>query len=163
MMQEHPSGTGELRRCSTCKLLKPLDTFAFADIQTGARQYNCRACHAKLRRAHYEQNRDDYIRRAEEQTERRRAYNRERIVEYLRAHSCVDCGETDLIVLEFDHRDPASKHRDVTWLAARRRWPIVSAEIEKCDVRCANCHRRRTAMQFGWTRTLRYDEDIARE
>ena len=29
-------------------------------------------------------------------------------------------------------------------------WPTVEAEIAKCDIRCANCHRRRTAAQFNW-------------
>jgi hypothetical protein len=28
----------------------------------------------------------------------------------------------------------------------------VLAEIEKCDVRCVRCHRRKTARQFRWTR-----------
>jgi hypothetical protein len=30
----------------------------------------------------------------------------------------------------------------------------LKAEIAKCQVRCANCHRRRTAAQFGWWRSL---------
>jgi hypothetical protein len=52
--------------------------------------------------------------------------------------------------LDFDHRDPADKKRDVNWIAARRTWAHVLAEIAKCEVRCANCHRLRTAQQFGW-------------
>ena len=29
-------------------------------------------------------------------------------------------------------------------------WSALELEIAKCDVRCANDHRRRTAAQFGW-------------
>src|SRR5207248_4254388 len=46
------------------------------------------------------------------------------------------------------------KQKDVAMLAARRPWPIVVQEIAKCDVRCASCHRKRTAEQFGWRRGL---------
>jgi hypothetical protein len=65
----------------------------------------------------------------------------------------VACGEADPVVLEFDHRDPAEKAERVSRLVsigcslARLR-----AEIEKCDVRCANCHRRRTAQQQAWSK-----------
>ena len=30
----------------------------------------------------------------------------------------------------------------------------IRLEMQKCDIRCANCHRRRTAKQFGWYRLL---------
>jgi hypothetical protein len=39
-------------------------------------------------------------------------------------------------------------------------WSRVLLEIEKCDVRCANCHRRRTAQQYGWRKARGWsDED----
>ena len=62
-----------------------------------------------------------------------------------------DCGANDPRVLEFDHRDPNTKLDHVTSLARRgAAWARIEAEIAKCDIRCANCHRRRTAAQFNW-------------
>jgi hypothetical protein len=61
----------------------------------------------------------------------------------LTIHPCVDCGETDIRVLEFDHR--RDKRGNVTKLA-RDECGIetLRAEVAKCEIRCGNCHRRRT-------------------
>ena len=57
-------------------------------------------------------------------------------------------------MLDFDHEDPAQKVATVGRLATLSLpWPTVLAEIDKCSVRCANCHRRRTADAFGWWRS----------
>jgi hypothetical protein len=32
-------------------------------------------------------------------------------------------------------------------------WNRILAEIAKCQVRCANCHRRKTARDFKWFKT----------
>ena len=64
---------------------------------------------------------------------------------YLLEHPCVDCGETDIRVLEFDHRDPAEKAGDVGRMVNDRCGiDRIKTEVEKCDIRCANCHRRRS-------------------
>ena len=68
------------------------------------------------------------------------------------AHAqCADCGLTDPLVLQFDHR--AGKRQDIGWFVSSGSRPsLVAEELAKCDVRCANCHRRRTAAQLGWYR-----------
>ena len=144
-----------LLRCSRCRTYKPFGNFAFSDLKAGSRQYTCRACHAAYRRAHYLANKPDYIGRAIVQVRGRREQNRREIYAYLQAHPCVDCRERDVLVLEFDHRDPDLKWKAVAVLAQTRRWARVLGEIEKCDVRCVNCHRRKTARQFGWAKSSR--------
>jgi len=67
--------------------------------------------------------------------------NKRRVFEYLLDHPWVDCGESDPAVLELDHqRDKSSGVAEL--LHTHVRWEVVAAEIEKCEVRCANCHRR---------------------
>ena len=140
----------ETKRCYDCGLVKPVAAFAFHNKAKGTRQGRCRVCHARYRREHYVRNRDTYIRREVGRIKRNREQNRVLVREYLRTHACVDCGETDIVTLQFDHRDRSTKRTDVALLVVRTSWSIVLAEIAKCDVRCANCHRRRTALQLGW-------------
>lgn len=141
--------------CCVCGETKPEAEFAFADMGKGTRQSHCRVCQAAYRRAHYLANRDDYLRREIARMAAYRVENRALILAYLLAHPCVDCGESDPVVLDFDHRDPSSKRAEVARLASRKPWPQVLTEIQKCDVRCANCHRKRTARQFGWGKLTR--------
>src|SRR4051794_36986150 len=64
----------------------------------------------------------------------------------------TDCGETDPVVLEFDHlRD---KEFDIASGIHYHAWSKVLAEIAKCEVVCANCHRRRTARRRGALRLI---------
>lgn len=67
---------------------------------------------------------------------------------YLIRHPCVDCGEKDIAVLEFDHIHKYRKSNDVSKLITMRSpFKKVVSEISKCEVRCANCHRRKTALE----------------
>ncbi len=110
----------------------------------------------KAVRAHYEANKQAYRARAIASSARTRAAIIEFVAGYLSAHPCIDCGETDLVVLEFDHRDPAEKLFSIgsVMTGNRRSLKSVQSEVAKCDVRCANCHRRKTAISGGFYRTL---------
>jgi hypothetical protein len=139
------------KQCSgPCGQFKPLAAFSFKNLAQGRRHGVCRECYKAWNRAHYERNRATYIANARRNTVSYRADTLRRLADYLRHNPCVDCGETDLLVLEFDHRDPSTKRMSVSSMLEGYSWLQIEAEIGKCDVRCANCHRRRTARQFGW-------------
>jgi protein-arginine kinase activator protein McsA len=131
--------------CSTCQEDKPIEEFSHKNKEKGTRQSNCRSCHARWHKVYYNQHKDNY---KDRNTSRKTIYIQELdklIQSYLSTHSCVDCGEVDPIVLEFDHREPELKSFSIS-KARSFQYPIdkIKQEIAKCDVRCANCHRRKT-------------------
>lgn len=146
------SSDGLLYGCSACGQDKGAAEFSFSDSTRRLLNAYCRVCHAAYRRAHYLANKPDYIRRAVAQGKARRELNRRGVLDYLVTHPCTDCGVDNPVVLEFDHRDRLTKLTEVSRLIINKRWSRVLAEIEKCDVRCINCHRRKTAREFGWAK-----------
>jgi hypothetical protein len=97
-------------------------------------------------RRHYEANKDRMKERAKAYTIKKRIALRRLVMAYLLEHPCVDCGEDDPVVLEFDHREPAAKSFNIGDGVSRAYGTQrVKDEIAKCDVRCANCHRRKTS------------------
>lgn len=81
------------------------------------------------------------VRRATE----RKHQLRTQVFEYLKTHPCIDCGETDPIVLEFDHIHDTKTSNIADMVGQGTGFAKILTEIAKCEVRCANCHRRRTA------------------
>jgi len=74
------------------------------------------------------------------------------LINFFVAHPCVDCGEPDPVVLEFDHLE--RKAFDIGQALPYRNWQSILDEISTCEVVCANCHRRRTARRKGSLRAL---------
>lgn len=80
---------------------------------------------------------------------RHRVKVRSKLFDYLSSRKCADCGENDPVVLEFDHTDRKMKFKTVAkMLSGHYSWESISREIDKCEIRCANCHRRKTYLQF---------------
>ena len=79
---------------------------------------------------------------------------------YLSTHPCVDCGEADPIVLEFDHRSRCEKRQTIANLLCKSiSLSTLWSEIQKCDIRCANCHRKKTAKQLSYRKLLLIREE----
>lgn len=138
--------------CRACQIEKPDDEFAFRIKTSNIRHKICRVCSRLYSAEHYQANADIYKRRAIVNGVRRRDELHRKLFAYLSCHPCVECGEADPIVLDPDHRDPCEKTLSISrmWYNGYS-WTKILQEIEKCDIRCANCHRRRTARQQGWS------------
>jgi len=110
----------------------------------------CRGCRSAYGKEHYAANKAQYIRLAAERKQRVGIERWTFLIDYFRTHPCSDCAETDPLVLEFDHL--GDKHFNISQALLSRPWPVILDEIAKCDVVCANCHRRRTATRGGFRR-----------
>ena len=137
------------RACIVCGQSKPVGEFYFVEARQRYHVY-CKTCKRAYNRRHYITNKDHYVRNVMRKKAGRLDANRRLVWGFLLGHPCVDCGEPDPIVLEFDHWDPGLKTTSVSLMLSDYTWPRIQVEIAKCEVRCANCHRRRTARQFGW-------------
>lgn len=128
-----------LKVCNACQRTLPITKFRErrGKFRRGTFEAKCRKCFRKTPACL-------------ERFRRRQTKTNAWISSYLKAHPCVDCGERDIVVLEFDHRDPSQKKLHIgNARGGRVGLSTLIAEIAKCDVRCCNCHRRRTAHQLG--------------
>jgi hypothetical protein len=66
----------------------------------------------------------------------------------------VPIGLPPRALLEFDHVNPELKAFNIGQSLQYRRWQSVLDEIEKCEVVCRNCHRRRESRRSGAARVL---------
>jgi hypothetical protein len=141
-----------LRRCGRCGEEKPADDFAWRRRRRLQRDSLCRPCRSAYGREHYEANRQRYIDQARVAKAARRLKRTRFLIEFFKTHPCADCGERDPVVLEFDHIE--AKSFDIAQALPDRKWRTILDEMAKCEVVCANCHRRRTARRRGAMRVL---------
>lgn len=140
-----------LKKCSKC--LKMLDENEFNwKFKYTRRSYHCRECSRKYIQNHYKNNLNYYINKALKRNSMIKERSYKFLGPYLLGHPCVDCGESDILVLEFDHRDRKMKDGDISHIIQRgATLKKLIAEVQKCDIRCANCHRRKTQLENkGW-------------
>lgn len=124
--------------CGVCGLPKPIEP-DFYTTAKGRVSWACRQCVLAKRKSYVQQ----YKR-----TKRplRKAELRAIVVEF-KNKPCADCGRSGLpsYCMDTDHRDPSTKQGDICDLVAAGVHPDrLRAELAKCDVVCAVCHRIRT-------------------
>lgn len=144
------------KTCNKCNQTK--DVSEFSRRNTGRLQPWCRECNTTYQRKWYASNKKVHNEtiKARKLTSRKTLY--QLIREYLMNNPCVICGESDPVVLEFDHIDRNSKHGNISSLVNNGySWAAIQLEIEKCQVLCANCHRRKTFDESSITKKEVYE------
>jgi len=141
-----------VKRCSKCKEYKAVEVFAKNRDKADGLQTQCKSCKAIQDHKYYKIHKTEHLQRVRLYA----AGNQLKVWGYLKTHPCIDCGENNPVVLEFDHNGPTKKIGSISYLAntAKRSWSVIKTEIDKCEVRCANCHRVKTAKQLGWYKNL---------
>jgi hypothetical protein len=135
------------KRCSRCKVVKAVSEFHRDRKRRSGVQSCCRDCNIEVAKRFHAENAEHCRERIAKRARRILDENRRLLLEYLFEHPCVDCGEPDPVVLDFDHVTD-EKLANVSELVFRHKaWEVIAAEIAKCEVVCANCHRRRTAIR----------------
>ncbi len=144
-----------MKKCTVCFLEKSESDFYVKAKLTGKLHSHCKGCYAQKRKlfhdAHYTKYGDAYRERARIRAANIKRLRQDKLYEYLKNKSCSICGFDDIRTLDFDHIDPTKKRFSIARaINERYSWEEIAKEIKKCRILCSNCHRIRTAEQFGW-------------
>lgn len=130
-----------LKKCNHCGLHKNKVKFNRDRTKKDGRYSLCKSC-TNLKR------RQNYGKYSKSWKKRKRA-NQDYVYDLLSDACCEDCGESNIITLEFDHLDGSDKINNVSAMASGS-LERLQREIDKCRILCSNCHKIRTAKQFDW-------------
>jgi hypothetical protein len=94
--------------------------------------------------------------------ERQRNKNHNSMWDILLSSPCLDCGNNDPRVLEFDHRPEEKKEFNISRAVSgsTRSWQSIKREIDKCDIVCSNCHKIRTMERGNYKRNVSYNKPL---
>ena len=92
-------------------------------------------------RRHYEANKSEIKARTKKRNRKQRIKNRRYVAFIKELSECVDCGEGNPIVLEFDYVRGDKKMCVSDMRNQSYSIKTIQEEIDKCEIRCANCHR----------------------
>jgi hypothetical protein len=125
-------------KCSECSIEQPDSNFAWRNKSKGIRHKICRKCQSTYSKKHYRNNKEKKI----IQRIIRRRKIREWFKKYKSTLQCEECGEDYPACLVFHH---ISNKDDNIGNLIRLGWSKerILEEIDKCEVLCANCHRKK--------------------
>lgn len=139
-----------LKVCVICKAQKPLQDFNLNRGRKDGHQTFCRDCGKRRSRTYYSNNREKHVKKIYKRKLQQIAISRVFVLDYFKKHPCVDCGFDKPAALDFDHVRGKKRNLVSALINGGYSLKTIQTEIAKCEVRCANCHRLKTAKDFNW-------------
>lgn len=127
--------------CSKCGQEYDISHFSWS-IKGIKRHAKCLACRSEERIAYYGRHKEEELAYKYKRQVRKREEARHFVFSYLSSHPCVDCGEADPMILTFDHVRGTKKMNVSQMVNQGYSLEAIQSEMDKCAVRCANCHMR---------------------
>jgi hypothetical protein len=135
-------GTGvDMKRCSKCHELKSEEEFSW-NIKGVERHSACNACRAIEQAEYYNRTKPDRLKYKAKRQVSKREEARAYVFDYLSHNPYVDCGQSDPMVLTFDHVKGVKRMGISQMVNQGYSIEAIREEIDKCVVRCGNCHLR---------------------
>src|SRR5207245_1427147 len=106
------------RYCRGCDTWHAREDFSFKDVRRRTLRSRCRTCCREASRRHYARMKVHYLERNRRNSPRQRQAAAEFVYQFLLAHPCVECGEADPVVLEFNQVDPTTKSANISDMIA---------------------------------------------
>lgn len=149
----------ETKTCTKCNVGKGVEEFYKDSRASSGLRSDCKDCSKTGSYLKYHSDDSHRARRlatADAYIKDRRVKFQIRILTILKRTGCKDCGETNPIVLDFDHM--SDKIASVSYLLRQHAsWEALETEMSKCEVRCSNCHRKKTARERNYYATIDLD------
>ena len=138
-------------KCSKCKIKKETTEFKKDKSKKLGRSSQCKECQNEKAMERYHVRKADIKKRNVQNNNLIRDRNYAFVFRWLRMFGeCIDCGISDIRVLEFDHVR-GEKYKGVKRMCSDfASIKKIKHEIKKCEVRCCNCHRIKTQDTLGW-------------
>lgn len=128
-----------MKKCVTCGVEKSPDEYYKNKNCRDGKDTRCKACSKAASYKSVYGDTPPQPRKRDLPRSERKAY-----LDSVRDVPCLDCGgRFPAVCMDFDHL----RDKKFSIMSAYGRWPWkdVLAEIDKCEIVCANCHRIRTA------------------
>lgn len=145
--------TVSMKTCTKCLEEKSLADFHKRAAAKDGRQNWCKTCSIAFRKNYYKTNPENQ-KATRISAANARIRNRDHVLAHLQNNPCIDCGEDDIIVLHFDHVRGVKAGNISKMINDGTKFEKLQEEMDKCVIRCANCHMRKTAKDFGWFKAV---------
>ena len=135
--------------CGTCKAEKDIKCYSKNPSKVDGLSYCCQDCNKMYQKEWYKKNKKKHIENLNLRRNLARKNAKEFAWQYISTHSCVDCNQSNPLTLDFDHVKGKKKENVSRMIADGVSIFKLEKEINKCVIRCANCHRIKTASTNG--------------